>query len=116
MSDRTYALHAVRRPKKRALMAAGWRVGTPAEFLRLTEAESALVEIRLGLSSLLRKRRARLGWTQERIAKEIGSSQSRLAKMEGSDSTVSIDLLVRALLRLGVTRKELAAAIRSDAA
>ena len=76
-------------------------------MLGLSASESLLIESRLALSDALRARRAKLGWTQTRLAKAIGSSQSRVAKMEAGDKTVSIDLLVSTLGCLGATCREL---------
>lgn len=97
------------KPKTRAqLKAAGWRVGTSAEFLGLSPEEALLVEVKLALADALRARRTKLGLTQHELARKIASSQSRVAKMEAADGSVSIDLLVFALAGLGATRKELA--------
>jgi hypothetical protein len=41
----------------------------------------------------------------------MGSSQSRVAKMEAGDPTVSLDLLVQGLLAAGATRREIADAL-----
>ncbi len=49
----------------------------------------------------------------ERGGRKIGSSQSRVAKMEAGDPSVSIDLLIRSLIALGATRKSLARSIQS---
>jgi hypothetical protein len=38
-------------------------------------------------------------------------TQSRVAKMEAADPSVSIDLLVKALLELGATRAQVAKAL-----
>ncbi len=103
-------------PKKRKrLEAAGWAVGDAARFLKLTPEEAALVEMRLALSTSLRERRQVAGLTQIRLAKQLGSSQSRVAKLEAGDASVSLDLLIRALLSLGATRKDVAHAIGSRA-
>jgi len=111
--DETRPMSADRRKR---LEAAGWKVGTVREFLGLSEAESALIEIRLALARGLRVRRERKRLTQAALARQIGSSQSRVAKMETGDPSVSIDLLVRTLLTLGVAPKELARLIGSAAA
>jgi len=97
--------------KRDRLRRAGWTVGSVTEFLGLTEAEAALVELKLTLSRRLKERRARSRLSQGQLAKLLGSSQSRVAKMEAGDPSVSIDLLIRSLLAIGTTRKELAAAI-----
>ena len=97
--------------KRERLRRAGWTVGNVTEFLGLTEAEAALVELKLTLSRRLKERRARSRLSQGQLAKLLGSSQSRVAKMEAGDPSVSIDLLIRSLLTIGATRKELAAVI-----
>jgi len=97
--------------KRKKLEAAGWRVGSADEFLGLTAAESVLVDLRLALSRALKVRRARLRISQETVAELIKSSQSRVAKMEAADPAVTIDLLLRALLATGATRRDVARAI-----
>lgn len=97
--------------KRKWLEDAGFRVGTVAEFLGLTQAESELIEIKLSLTHALKQQRCKSGLSQCQLAEKIGSSQSRVAKMEAGDPHVSLDLMIRALLALGMTRPELAAAI-----
>lgn len=97
--------------KKEKLAKKGWKVGSVAEFLDLSAEESAYIEMKLALSEKLRERRLRRKLTQAELAKAIESSQSRVAKMEAGDPTVSIDLLVKSLLALGVSKKELARTI-----
>ena len=94
--------------KRKKLEAAGWHVGTVAEFLDLSEVDSFVVEFRLALGQALRHRRTQLGISQQTLATKLKSSQSRVAKMEAADATVSIDLLVRGLAMTGATRKDLA--------
>lgn len=99
--------------KKRArLQARGWRVGSAAEFLQLTPAEAAFVETKLALSRSLRQRRAAQNISQTTLAKRLKSSQSRVAKMEAADATVSIDLLLRGLFALGAKPRDVATAIQ----
>jgi ribosome-binding protein aMBF1 (putative translation factor) len=98
--------------KRKRIDAAGWRTGSTADFLGLSEAESALVDIRLSLAGALKTRRQRLGVTQVTLAKRLRSSQSRVAKMEAGNPAVSFELLMRALLVLGASRRELSVAIR----
>ncbi|MFN0178262.1 MAG: helix-turn-helix domain-containing protein [Gemmatimonadales bacterium] len=98
--------------KERRLTAAGWRVGSAADFLGLSDAEAALVELRLRLSGALRTRRLARGVSQQALAKRLGSSQSRVAKMEAADPTVTLDLLLRGLLVLGATPRDLARALQ----
>ncbi len=97
--------------KRKHLEAAGFRVGTVAEFLGLTVAESELIEIKLSLTDSLNEWRRSSSLTQSQLAEQIGSSQSRVAKMEAGDPHVSLDLMIRALLALGMTRRELAETI-----
>jgi len=97
--------------KRKRLEAAGWAVGDTAAFLKLTPQEGALVEMRLALSRSLRERRLAAGLTQTALAKTLGSSQSRVAKLEGGDPSVSLELLIRALLSVGASRKDVAHAL-----
>lgn len=97
--------------KKKRLKEAGWRTGSVAEFLELTPEESALIEIKLRLTQLIKKARSRRHLSQTALAERLGSSQSRVAKIEAGDPSVSLDLLVRASFASGATRKELARAI-----
>ena len=99
------------RAKKRKLEKAGWSVGSAAEFLELSEDEASFVELKLALSAELRTRRESQGLTQVELAEMLGSSQSRVAKMEASDATVSMDLLIRGLLATAASRREIAGAI-----
>ncbi|MDO8501606.1 MAG: helix-turn-helix transcriptional regulator [Gemmatimonadaceae bacterium] len=102
--------------KAKRLESRGWKIGTAADFLGLTEAEAALVEIKLSLSDAVRKARKRRGITQVALAKSLNSSQSRIAKLEAGGPGVSLDLLVRAALVTGTTRSEVAAALSREIA
>jgi DNA-binding XRE family transcriptional regulator len=97
--------------KKAKLASNGWKAGTVAEFLELSAEESAYIEMKLALSEKLKERRLHKKLTQAQLAKAIDSSQSRVAKMEAGDPTVSLDLLIKSLLALGVSKKELGRAI-----
>ena len=97
--------------KRQKIEAAGGRVVTVAEFLQLTPEEEAIVEIRVALSKSLRKFRQREELSQQHLAENIKSSQSRVAKMEAANPSVSIDLLIKSLLALGATREDIATAI-----
>lgn len=94
--------------KRKRLEARGWKVGTAKELLGLSDEEEAYMELRLKLAEGLKARRVDKGLTQIELAKVVQSSQSRIAKMEAGDPTVSLDLLVRSLLALGASNKELA--------
>ncbi len=99
------------RKKQKQLEKAGWRVGSASEFLGLSSAEEELVAMKLSLSAKLKKARERRQITQTDLAKRMGSSQSRVAKMEAGDPGISLDLLVQGLLAAGATRREIAAAL-----
>ena len=103
----------MRKSKKAALEAQGWVVGSVDDFLELTPEESALVDLKLRLSEALRARRTKRGLSQQAVAKRLHSSQSRIAKMEAGEASVSFDLLVRALVGLGATTADLAKAIQT---
>jgi DNA-binding XRE family transcriptional regulator len=97
----------VREEKRRRLEARGWKVGTAQAFLRLSPEEAAYVELKVRLALGLREWRRRRKLTQADLAKRLQSSQSRIAKMEAGDPSVSLDLLIRSLLSLGTSRREL---------
>jgi DNA-binding XRE family transcriptional regulator len=94
--------------KRQRLQKAGWAVGSAADFLGLSNEEAAFVELKLALATRLRERRCRRGMTQAELARLLGSSQPRVAKMEAGDRSVTLDLLVRSLLAMGATRREIA--------
>lgn len=99
-------------PRKRArLETTGWRFGSTADLLGLRPAEAAYVEMKLALARQLRERRLQRKLSQAGLARLLGSSQSRVAKMEAGDPTVSADLLIRSLFSLGSTRRDVASAI-----
>ena len=97
--------------KQKRLEAAGWAVGNANDFLTLTPAEAELVELKTRLALFAKKQRKMSNISQDALAKKMGSSQSRVAKIESGDPSVSLDLIVRALLTSGVTRQELARVI-----
>lgn len=104
-------------PKKRkCLETAGWKAGSTEEFLGLSAAESALVELRLRLSDKLKEQRRTLKMSQAKFAEALQSSQSRVAKMEANDSTVSIDLLMRSLIGSGLTLQDLSDVLKEKGA
>ena len=94
--------------KRKRLQRKGWKVGDAKEFLGLSDEESRYVDLKLELSRRLRERREVSNLTQVEFAERLQSSQSRVAKMEAGDPSVSLDLLVRSLFSLGASRRELA--------
>ena len=93
--------------KRKRLEAKGWRFGTAKEFLGLSDQESEYIELKLKLAECLRKKRRERHLGQVDLAKLVKSSQSRVAKMEAADPSVSVDLLIRSLLALGSSQPEL---------
>lgn len=93
--------------KRKKLESAGWKVGDIDGFLGLSEEELEFIEVKLALANSLKEKRKQRRLTQEQLAKKIGSSQSRVAKMEAADPTVSLDALVRTLLFLGMTMPQI---------
>jgi predicted XRE-type DNA-binding protein len=89
--------------KKARLEAAGWKVGSAEEFLGLSKEEAAFVEMKLALARCLRQIRLQRNLSQARVAELLGSSQSRVAKMESGDPSVTIDLMLRSALAMGAS-------------
>ena len=94
--------------KKKALEAKGYKVDSVNGFLGLSKEESEYIELKLALSQALAERRKRSNLTQDQLAKKLRSSQSRIAKIEKGDPSVSLDLLVKSLLAMGETKKNIA--------
>ena len=93
--------------KKKRLEEKGWKVGGIREFLGLSAEEEALIELKLALSREVEVQRKAKGLTQAEVAQQIGSSQSRVAKIEAGDPSVSVDLLLKTLLTLGAKKKDI---------
>jgi DNA-binding XRE family transcriptional regulator len=98
--------------KRKRLESAGWKVGSAGEFLGLTREESELVEMKLALGQVLKRYRERRRLTQEALAAKLGSSQSRVAKLESGFRGTTLDLLFRALFAAGATTDDIAREIR----
>ncbi len=94
----------MKKSKLDRLRAAGWKVGNTKEFLGLSEEEAALIDLKLGLADLLHTERLRQELTQVALAKQIGSSQSRIAKLEAGEASVSLDLMFRVAFSMGLSR------------
>jgi len=113
MSYLTYITVMMDRAKKKRLENSGWKIGDARDFLELSEEEAAYIDLKLAFSKSLRERRKRNKLTQAQLARRIKSSQSRVAKMEAGDPSVSLDLIIRSLLALGASQKELARVMAS---
>ncbi|MGH8768850.1 MAG: helix-turn-helix domain-containing protein [Burkholderiales bacterium] len=99
--------------KLKKLQAAGWKVGSAKDFLNLSDDETKLVELKLSLINAVKEARQKRGLSQIELAARMGSSQSRIAKIEAGDRTVSLDLIVRAFFATGATSQELQRAFSS---
>ena len=93
--------------KRKKLEAAGWKVGSASEFLELSDTEAMLVNMKLALAKKVKELRQSKKITQNELAELIGSSQSRVAKLEIADRSVSMELLVRSLAALGASRAQI---------
>lgn len=94
--------------KRKRLEAAGWKVGTLEQFLGLTKEEVRLIDLKLSLSKRVKRHRLSRGITQVKLAKSLGSSQSRVAKLEDGADGATLDFLFRALFVLGVSNAAIA--------
>ena len=103
------------KPKDKATKRNGeWVEGSVQEFLSLSDADMELIETRRAISRLLKATRQEKKMTQAAVAAALHTSQSRLAKMEAGDPSVSLDLLFKSLFSLGVTRQNLASTLSSE--
>lgn len=87
--------------ERKALEAAGFRIGDAEDFLELTDEERRLVELRVAVSRAVRSRRKEQGLTQGQVAKRLKTSQPRVAMLEAGASAVSLDAMFEALFALG---------------
>lgn len=101
--------------KLKRLHAAGWKTGSAESFLGLSDEEAMLVDLKLSLVDAVRQFRQKRGLSQIDLAQRMGSSQSRVAKLETGDPSVSLDLIVRAFFASGGTRQELQRALGGKA-
>jgi predicted XRE-type DNA-binding protein len=109
-------IHMIDAERRKRLEEAGFRIGSAADFLGLSAEQHELVKIKVALSLAVRRQRHTSSLSQTQLAELIGSSQSRVAKMERGDASVSLDLIIRALVAQGMTRQELASVIAGQEA
>jgi DNA-binding XRE family transcriptional regulator len=100
--------------KKKKLEKAGWKVGSTDDFLNLSPEESAYIKMKLALCDSVKQKRIEKRLSQVAFAKKIASSQSRVAKIEAGDPSVTIDLVMKSLFALGVSKKEVARVIATS--
>lgn len=97
--------------RRKRVAASGWREGTVQEFLGLSDEEATLIRTKAALAVCLQRRRKAKKWSQTVLAERIGSGQSRVAKVEAAHRSVSLELLVKALLATGATMADIGAVI-----
>lgn len=97
--------------RRKRLAAAGWRTGSVQEFLGLTDTELVLIDMKLSLAQFVREQRQRSSLSQSDLAARLGSSQSRVAKLEAGDPAVTLDLMVRAAIAAGGRQSDVAKAL-----
>jgi len=96
------------------IQAAGWEVGNAEDFLQLSDEEAQLVALKLSLIDAVKKSRIKRKLSQVDLAQRMKSSQSRIAKIEAGDSSVSLDLIVRALIASGATTRDIQVAFTTN--
>lgn len=87
--------------KRKAIEAAGWKVGDAADFLEMSDEERQLLETRVELALAIRRRREALNLTQKQLGAKLKTSQPRIAKIERAAADVSLDQLVLAFTAVG---------------
>jgi Helix-turn-helix len=97
---------------EKKLQGTDWQIGDAADFLQLSVEESALIDIRLSLAQAAKQSRVQHALPQTELAKRMKSNQSHITKIESADPSVSIDLMVRALLASGAGRADVVRALR----
>ncbi len=97
--------------KRARLKAKGWVETTVDQLFGLDEVDRQVVELRVRLAREVRRRRELAGLSQSGLAARIESSQPRVAKIEGGQAGVSLDLLVSAFFATGGSLDDLASVV-----
>jgi predicted XRE-type DNA-binding protein len=92
---------AMQTTKRKALVAAGWKIGDAADFLGMSAEESQLLDARVKLAMAIRQQREARGLSQKELGSRLKTTQPRVAKIERAASDVSMDQLVRAFTAAG---------------
>lgn len=87
--------------KRKAIEAAGWKVGDAADFLEMSVEERQLLDTRVALARAIRLQRESVKMSQKELGAKMKTSQPRVAKIERAAPDVSLDQLVRALAAAG---------------
>ena len=87
--------------KRKVIEAAGWKVGDAADFLKMSDQERQLLEMRVKLALAIRQQREAHHLSQKQLGALLKTSQPRVAKIERAASDVSMDQLIRAFTMAG---------------
>ena len=87
--------------KRKAIEAAGWKVGDAADFLEMSDAERQLLDTRVELAMAVRRQRRAVHLSQKQLGARLKTTQPRIAKIERAASDVSMDQLIRAFAAAG---------------
>ena len=87
--------------KRKAIEAAGWKVGDAADFLGMDDEERQLLDARVALARAVRQQRELVHLSQKELGERMKTSQPRVAKIERAATDVSLDQLVRAFTAAG---------------
>lgn len=87
--------------KRKAVEAAGWKVGDAADFLQMSDEERQLLDARVSIALAIRRQRELLDLSQKELGARLKTSQPRVARIERAASDVSLDQLVRAFTAAG---------------
>jgi predicted XRE-type DNA-binding protein len=99
--------------KRQKLQKLGYRVTDTQEYLGLSDQEMVLIDLKISLIQKLRAVRKQKMLSQKQLAELLQSSQPRVAMLERGAPDVSLDLICRALIALGVPRRDIGKAISS---
>jgi len=87
--------------KRKALEAAGWKLGDAEDFLEMNAEERQLLNARVEIALAIQRQRKALDLSQKELGARLKTSQPRVAKIERAASDVSLDQLVRAFTAAG---------------
>jgi ribosome-binding protein aMBF1 (putative translation factor) len=87
--------------KRKALKAAGWKIGDAAAFLEMSAEERQLLDARVEVALAIRRQRKARKLSQKELGSKLKTSQPRIAKIERAASDVSLDQLVGAFTAAG---------------
>jgi predicted XRE-type DNA-binding protein len=87
--------------KRKALEAAGWKIGDAADFLGMSAEERQLLDARVKLATAIRELRQAYRLSQKDLGARLKTTQPRVARIERAASDVSMDQLIRAFTAAG---------------